>query len=140
MSFCFLESQKSTGDTMKTQFSFVIAWMQNEVKNRKCATCWEAVLPRERLQCGAVSSRLRVYVWLLQPNKTHPIKLPSKMGTPMKESTLLTQKSNCARWQVVVEVLQEEAAPSPSDGLHILPAFCLVMHLWSSGYDVSLTR
>ena len=53
-----------------------------ERKNRRCATCWEAVVPRERLQCGAVSSRLRVYVWLLQPNKTHPIKLPLMMRLP----------------------------------------------------------
>ena len=71
-----------------------------ERKNRRCATCWEAVVPRERLQCGAVSSRLRVYVWLLQPNKTHPIKLPLMMRLPdhisCKKKSNQTESKDCS--------------------------------------------
>ena len=40
-----------------------------EDNSKKCrfAICWESVMPRERLQCGAVSSRLRVVSGCFNP-------------------------------------------------------------------------
>ena len=40
-----------------------------EDNSKKCrfAICWESVMPRERLQCGAVSSRLRVVCGCFNP-------------------------------------------------------------------------
>ena len=62
-------------------FRFKSHWhfLTAEPSNKRCnyAICWECVLPRERLQFGAVSFRLRACAWLLTHNNFHPIKTPT---------------------------------------------------------------